>query len=55
MNKLLPVAMPSGVVTTISFAPAVPTGVVAVIVVSLSTVKLLTATPPMVTAVAPVK
>ena len=46
---------PTFVVTRTEAVPAVPAGVVAVIWVALFTVKLVAATPPMVTAVAPVK
>ena len=48
------VLVPPGVVTKTLAVPAVPTGVVAVMVVSLTKVKV-AATPPIVTAVAPVK
>ena len=47
--------MPPTVVTNTLAAPAVPAGVVAVILVELTTVTLVAATPPMVTPVAPVK
>ena len=47
--------VPPGVVTTTLAVPAAWAGVVAVMVLSLTTVKLVTAVPPMVTAVAPVK
>ena len=46
---------PLGVVTTTPLAPAVPGGVVAVTVVSSSTLTTVAAVPPMVTAVALVK
>ncbi len=49
------VAFPPGVVTTTSAGPAVPAGTIAVIWVSESTLKLVTGTPPTVTAVAPVR
>src|SRR5262245_19968808 len=49
------VAVPPAVVTETSTAPAACAGVIAMIVVALSTVKLVAATPPIVTAVAPVK
>ena len=49
---MVPVAV---VTSTLTALPAVPAGVVAVMVLSLSTVKLVAATPPMVTPVAPVK
>ena len=56
MNSVFATLVPVAVVTsTLAALPAVPAGVVAVMVLSLSTVKLVTATPPMVTAVAPVK
>ena len=54
VNRPLPVTLPPAVVTTTSLAPAVPAGVVAVIVVELLTENVATL-PPMVTAVAPVK
>ena len=47
--------VPPGVVTSTDFDPAVPAGMVAVIEVALATVTLVAATPPMLTAVAPVK
>ena len=47
--------MPPGVVTATSRAPAVPDGVVAVMVVAFTTVIPLADAPPMVTPVAPVK
>ena len=47
--------VPPGVVTKTLAVPAVPAGVVAVMVVELTTVTLVAAVPPMVTAVAPVK
>jgi len=43
------------VVTSTLAVPAVPAGVVAVILVELTTIKLVAAVPPMVTEVAPVK
>ena len=49
------VLVPPGVVTRILAVPKAPAGVVAVIEVELTTVKLGTAAPPIVTAVAPVK
>ena len=52
---MLVALVPAAVVTKTLAVPAVPAGVVAVIVVALSTVKLVAALPPMVTAVAPVK
>ena len=51
----VPVPVPLGPVTATSRAPATPAGVTALIVVSLVTVKLAAATPPMVTAEAAVK
>ena len=51
----MPVPVPPGVVTATSKRPAACAAVVAVICVALSTVKVVTAVPPMVTAVAPVK
>ena len=47
--------VPPGVVTTTLAAPALPAGVVAVMVVEFTTVKTVAAVPPIVTAVAPVK
>ena len=47
--------VPPGVVTSTLAAPAVPAGVVAVIVVAFTTVTAVAAAPPIVTAVAPVK
>ena len=47
--------MPLGVVTRTLAVPKLPAGVVAVIEVELTTVKLGTVAPPIVTAVAPVK
>lgn len=55
VNAAAAVAEPLGVVTTTSFAPTVPEGVVAVSVVEFTTVKPVTAAPPMVTLLAPVK
>ena len=56
MNKEFAALVPAGVVTsTLAALPAVPAGVVAVMLVELTTLKLVAATPPMVTAVAPVK
>jgi hypothetical protein len=55
VNKPIPVPLLPGVVTTTSFAPAVPAGVVAMMVVELTTVTLVAAEPPIVTPVAPVK
>ena len=47
--------VPLGVVTSTLAVPAVPDGVVAVIVVAFTTVTAVAAVPPIVTAVAPVK
>ena len=47
--------MPPGVVTVMSTVPALPAGVVAVICEALTTVKLVAAFDPNVTAVAPVR
>ena len=47
--------VPPGVVTRTLAVPAVPAGVVAVIVVAFTTTTAVAAAPPMVTAVAPVK
>ena len=47
--------VPPGVVTNTLAAPALPAGVVAVMVVEFTTVKAVAAVPPIVTAVAPVK
>ena len=47
--------MPPGVVTKTLAVPAVPAGVVTVMLVELTTTRLVAAVPPMVTAVAPVK
>ena len=47
--------VPPGVVTCTLAVPAVPAGVVAVIVVAFTTVTAVAAVPPIVTAVAPVK
>ena len=55
MNNVLASLVPSGVVTKTLTAPALPAGVVAVMLVELSTVTLVAAVPPRVTAVAPVK
>ena len=46
---------PAGVVTTMFFVPTEPAGETAVILVADTTVKLVAATPPKVTLVAPVK
>ena len=55
MNALALVAVPPTVVTAILLAPAVPSGVLAVMDVALTTTTLVAATPPTVTLVAPVK
>ena len=56
MNKVLAAFVPPSVVVTSTLAsPAVPGGVVAVILVELTTLTLVAGTPLMVTAVAPVK
>ena len=55
MNNVLAALVPSGVVTKTLAVPALPAGVVAVMVVELTTVKSMAAVPPRVTAVAPVK
>ena len=47
--------VPPGVVTSTLAVPALPAGVVAVMVVAFTTVTPVAAVPPMVTAVAPVK
>ena len=47
--------VPLGVVTITLAVPAVPAGVVAVMLVEVTTTTFVAATPPMVTAVAPVK
>ena len=55
MNRVLVALVPMGVVTSTLAVPTLPAGVVAVILVSLTTITLAAAAPPMVTAVAPVK
>jgi hypothetical protein len=55
VNTPVPVTDPPGAVITTLADPAVPAGVIAVISVSLTTVTLLAAVPPIVTEVAPVK
>ena len=55
VNAFVAVAVPFGVVTETLFAPAVPTGVTAVMLVDETTTTLVAATPPTVTLVAPVK
>ena len=47
MNKVLAALVPIGVVTKTLAVPAVPAGVVAVMIVELNTVTLVAATPPM--------
>jgi len=51
----LALLVPPGVVTRTLAVPALPAGVVAVMVVAFTTVTALAAVPPIVTAVAPVK
>ena len=55
VKALLMLLVPPAVVTATSAAPAACAGVVAVIVEALTTITLVAALPPMVTAVAPVK
>ena len=55
MNREFATLVPVAVVTSTLAAPAAWAGVTAVMVVELTTLKLEAATPPMVTAVAPVK
>ena len=55
MNNVLAALVPLGVVTKTLAVPAVPAGVVAVMIVELNTVTLVAVTPSIVTAVAPVK
>ena len=55
VNAFVAVAVPFGVVTATLFAPAVPAGVTAVMLVAETTTTLVAATPPTVTLVAPVK
>ena len=56
MNSAVPVAIPDGPVTTMSFAPTLaPAGATAVMVVGLVTTKLVTETLLIVAPVAPVK
>ena len=55
MYSVFALFVPLGVVTSTLAVPALPAGVVAVIEVELTTVKLVTVAPPIVTAVAPVK
>ena len=55
VNALAKLAVPPGVVTATLFAPTVPAGVTAVMLVDETTTTLVAATPPTVTLVAPVK
>jgi len=55
VNSVLAALVPAGVVTSTLAMPAVPAGVVAVMVVAFTTVMPVAELPPMVTAVAPVK
>ena len=55
MNNVLAALVPSGVVTKTLAVPALPAGVVAVMLVELTTVTLVAAVPPRAIAVAPVK
>ena len=55
VNNVFAAFVPFGDVTNTLEVPAVPAGVVAVILVELTTVTLVAAVPPMVTLVAPVK
>ena len=55
VNAFSAVAVPSGVVTATLFAPAVPAGVTAVMLVEETTTTLVAAMPPTVTLIAPVK
>ena len=55
MNPFDRLAVPPGVVNDTVLAPAVPTGVVAVTVVELTTLTEVAATPPIMTALAPVR
>ena len=55
VNAFVAVAVPLGVVTATLFAPTVPAGVTAVMLVDETTTTLVAATPPTVTLVAPVK
>ena len=55
VNALVLVAGPPAVVTVTSFTPAVPAGVIAVMLVALTTTTLVAETPPTFTLVAPVK
>ena len=55
MNAFVNVAVPPAVVTATLFAPAVPAGVTAVMLVAETTTTLVAATPPTVTLLAPVR
>ncbi len=55
MKSVFAALVPPGVVTSTLLAPAVPAGVLQVMVVALFTVRLVAAVPPKVTPVAPVK
>ena len=55
VNTLAKLALPPSVVTATLFAPALPAGVTAVMLVDETTTKLVAANPPTVTLVAPVK
>jgi len=55
VNKLFALFVPPAVVTNTLAVPAVLEPILAFMVVELTTVKVMTETPPMVTAVAPVK
>ena len=55
MNSVFAALVPPGVVTSTLAEPALPAGVVQVMVVALTTTTLVHAAPPMVTPVAPVK
>ena len=55
MKSVFAALVPPGVVTSTLLAPAVPAGVVQVMVVGLTTVRFVAAVPPKVTFVAPVK
>jgi hypothetical protein len=55
VNAFVAVAVPPGVVTATLFAPTVPAGVTAVMLVDETTTTLVAGTPPTVTLVAPVR
>ena len=55
MKSVFAALVPPDVVTRTDAVPAVPVGTVALIEVELTTLKLVAAAPPMVTALAPVK